>query len=171
MRRQITNVRDEYCSHLCFSIHGSLREVEAGAKRLAQVILGASHLAQTVVPALLDPGNEEIRQWKQELRETLERQATFLTTQLAMIPGLHVLPAGGAMYTMVRINVQDFDDSIANDLDFSRLLLEEENVFALPGQCFGVQNVFRAVFCAPEPVLAEAASRMAAFCKRHSSIE
>lgn len=150
------------------NIYGSLSEVEAGTKRLAQIILGASHLAQTAVPALLQKDEPDIIQWKRELRKTLEKQANFLREMLSTCHGLHILRAGGAMYTIIRLDVQQFDETIRNDLDFSRALLKEENIFVLPGSCFGMPNVFRAVFCAPIPVLEEAASRMKDFCQRHA---
>lgn len=151
------------------SVHGSLREVEAGAKRLAQVILGASHLAQTAVPALLQKDDLLIQDWKKKLCMQLEKQAYFLGAELALASGLEVLPAGGAMYMMVRIDQGRFDSAINNDIEFANLLLEEENVIVLPGSCFGVPRVFRAVFCAPTPVLEEAANRIRQFCDRHSN--
>jgi len=147
------------------SIFHSLQEVEAGAKRLAQVILGASHLAQTAVPRLLDRDDPAIQQWKLELRATLAEQARFLTNGLASIEGLHVLEAGGAMYLMVHIDADVFD--VQDDVEFSKVLLAEENVFCLPGTCFGAKNVFRVVFCAPKPVLEEACRRISTFCARH----
>ena len=75
----------------------------------------------------------------------------------------------GAMYSIVRIDLAQFDPTIQSDLDFSSLLLQEENVFALPGTAFGVPGLIRVVFCAPEEILEQAASRIKAFCERHKS--
>ena len=144
-----------------------MREIEAGAKRLAQVILGASHLAQSAVPKLLEKGDTSVDEWKAELRRTLEGQANFLVAGLSAIPGLQVLDSQGAMYLMARIDAEQFDESIRSDLDFCKLLLEEENVFALPGTCFGVEKTVRLVFCAPIPVLGQATARIQEFCHRH----
>lgn len=159
-----------------FSIYESLSEIEAGAKRLAQVVLGASHLAQTAVPALLSPSSTEhvsaILQWKTFIRNTLQDQAECLCDALSKIgPCLQVIPPQGAMYAMVRIHMEYFNSKsssiIQTDLDFTKLLLAEENVMVLPGSCFGVTNSFRVVFCAPVPILEEAASRILKFCQRH----
>jgi tyrosine aminotransferase len=126
-------------------------------------------LAQSVVPALLDPDNQEIQVWKKEMRQTLELQSDFLHHQLSNVPGLQVMKTGGAMYTLIRLRLQDFDDTIiSSDIDFCQRLLEEENVFMLPGSCFGVANVVRAVFCAPVDVLDQAATRIREFCGRHT---
>lgn len=164
--------------HHChsYSNNGALREVEAGAKRLAQVILGASHLAQSVVPALLDPSTQADRdvlaKWKTDLKSTLELQAKTVCDGLAECHGLMVHLSQGAMYAMVEIDVSSFGAEIENDMDFTKLLLEEENVFVLPGRAFGVDSadrpVFRVVFCASADMLREAANRISNFCNRHA---
>lgn len=150
------------------NVDGSLQEVEAGANRLAQVILGASHLAQSVIPTLLSTSNPELMSWRRDLRETLERQATFLCRKLEPCHGLEVVPPQGAMYAIVKMDTNNTLD-IKDDLDFSSKLLKEENVFVLPGSAFGVPNVFRVVFCSAEPILEEAAQRIVAFCRRHAT--
>lgn len=178
-------VRDSLLTHslsssLFLSKTGALREVEAGAKRLAQVILGASHLAQSVIPALLDPqteaDREAIAKWKTELKSTLELQAKAVCDGLAECHGLTVHLPQGAMYAMVEMDVSSFDCNVQSDLDFTNLLLKEENVFVLPGRAFGVDSssshpVFRIVYCASADTLREAALRICSFCARHASPE
>jgi tyrosine aminotransferase len=150
------------------SVYGSLREVEAGAKRLATVILGASHLAQAAVPALLDLSDDMVQQWRAELRDKLGHHAMFLCQKLAECPGLSVHKAGGAMYALCRIDPTKMDETIKNDVDFIKLLLKEENVLVLPGSvCFGIANAFRVVYCAPVEILQQAAERIHQFCERH----
>lgn len=157
---------------LCFcntySVHSSLADVEAGAKRLAQVILGASHPVQSAISVLLDPQNMKVQEWKTNIRNMLEDQATFLCDRLEECLGLNVMRPQGAMYAIVRIDIHKFGDSITSDLDFTSKLLKEENVFVLPGSAFGVPDLFRVVFCAPEQVLQEASVRIRNFCVRHS---
>jgi tyrosine aminotransferase len=151
-------------------VYGSLREVEAGAKRLATVILGASHLAQTAVPALLDLSDTMVQQWRAELRDKLGYQAMFLCEKLAKCRGLTVRHPEGAMYALCLIDPTQMDETIKNDIDFIKLLLKEENVLVLPGSaCFGIANAFRVVYCAPVEILEQAAERIHQFCERHSS--
>ena len=71
------------------------------------------------------------------------------------------------MYVMCRLNVDEFDGSINNEIEFTELLLEEENAFVLLGSCFGVSNVVRLVLCAPAKTLTEAADRIISFCSNH----
>jgi tyrosine aminotransferase len=147
---------------LTCSIYGSLKDVEAGANRLAQVILGASNLAQSVIPTVLSPSTAE---WRENLRKTLERQAAFICSRLDQCPGLQVFSPKGAMYAMVKMNAEILD--VDSDVAFVMKLLEEENVFVLPGSAFGTNNFFRVVFCSAEPLLDVAAERISDFCLRH----
>lgn len=143
------------------------------------MILGASHLSQSVITALLNPASrseqDSINEWKMGLRSTLELQARTLCDGLANSHGLTVHMPQGAMYAMVTLDTSCFGPSIQDDLDFTKLLLKEENVFVLPGRAFGVDSpsftVFRVVFCASVELLQEAAERISDFCARHSSHE
>ncbi|KAL7530503.1 hypothetical protein ACHAXR_003530, partial [Thalassiosira sp. AJA248-18] len=116
--------------------HGAIQEVKKGAQRLAQVVLGSSHLAQVAIPAVLDPTEESdlvpTLLWKRNLYSTIEMQAKLLCALLNECHGLDVIFPEGAMYAMVRIEVDKFDDSIVDDVSFMKLLLEEENVVVLP---------------------------------------
>jgi tyrosine aminotransferase len=151
-----------HSSPTTFSIYGSLHAIRAGAQRLAQVVLGASHLAQAAVPALLDPSNAPaVHEWQTRLRRQLQQQAETLTTRLSAIPGLECGPAQGALYLMVRLR-NDVDD-----VEFCQRLLQEQNVLVLPGQCFGAPHYVRMVFCAPVSVLEEAADRIQIFCQKY----
>jgi tyrosine aminotransferase len=146
-----------------------MKEVNAGVKRLAQVILGASHLAQGVIPAVLDPQTEanvySIQTWKDNLLQKLELQSNFVNDSLSNVIGLKVIPSSGAMYTMIRLDLSILD--IDSDLTFTSLLLEEENVFVLPGSAFVAPGYFRVVYCAPIDVLRDATDRIRSFCQRH----
>mmetsp|Transcript_22966 Transcript_22966/g.65074 ORF Transcript_22966/g.65074 Transcript_22966/m.65074 type:complete len:473 (-) Transcript_22966:208-1626(-) len=148
------------------NIYGSLNDIQLGVQRLAQIQLGASHLAQAAIPVLLSPSTPGVAEWKHELKETLERQCMFLCNMLSHCEGLEVIPAQGAMYVIVKIDCQRL--CVADDIDFARQLLEEENVFVLPGTAFGVRNVFRVVFSSPGIVLEAAALRINSFCQRNA---
>jgi len=165
------------------SHHGAIHEVKKGALRLAQIILGASHLTQVAIPAVLSPPTESdqlaVATWKNQLRAMIQNQAHILCSLLNECYGLEVIHPQGAIYAIVKIYVDMFDDSIADDVTFMSLLLEEENIVVLPGQAFGMTSdsfrdsnchVFRVVFCAPEFVIRSAAERISLFCLRHRRI-
>ena len=155
-------------------------------------------MAQVAIPALLltPPGNDyflesdtseilpyrehnnraeyrrsysELMEWKDHVRRTLHQQSQVLCTALRQVgPCLQVISPQGAMYAMVRINMEYFDEStIPNDTEFAKLLYQQEQVVVLPGTCFQFPNAFRVVFCAPVPILTDAAQRIHQFCHRH----
>jgi tyrosine aminotransferase len=74
----------------------------------------------------------------------------------------------GAMYCMLGINFEVLDtEFVNNDADFARLLLQEENLFVLPGQCFSLDNYVRLVLCCPAETAMDACDRLKSFCARH----
>lgn len=76
--------------------HGSIQEVKRGAQRLAQVILGSSHLAQVAIEAALNSDQESTSLWKKHLYSTIEMQAKVLCGMLNDCRGLDVIfPNGG----------------------------------------------------------------------------
>ena len=150
----------------------SLRHVNDGVKRLAQVVLGASHLVQKAVPAVLTPKSltehKAVAEFMSEVQSTFASQASLTFEGLRTCPGLVVTAPQGAMYLMAQIDCSLFDDAIHDDLVFTKLLLEEENVFVLPGRAFGATtDLFRVCFGAPATILEDAFDRICAFCERH----
>lgn len=175
---------NDFCVSTCvnFTMHrtdGALDELKNGTKRLSQVILGASHLAQGVIPAVLKPSNHDnekkIKEWKQNLCLTLEKHSNICFELVGKCHGLSYIQPNGAMYLMVKLDVDKFDDMIHNDVDFTKLLLEEENVFTLPGAPFFGNTLhdksnyyFRIMLCAPPRLLQDAFLRIQEFCSRHA---
>ncbi|KAG3023395.1 Tyrosine aminotransferase [Phytophthora cactorum] len=148
-----------------------LKDVRTAYFKLSQNILGANSLVQSAIPDLLTPvpGSAEeqsLAGFKQRYFATLEDNAKFTIDTLAKIPGLEVVVPQGAMYAMVKVRTEVLT-KIKDDFDFTQKLLDEESVFVLPGQCFGMTNYFRIVFSAPHEVLADAYIRVAEFCHRH----
>ena len=56
---------------------------------------------------------------------------------------------------------------VSDDSEFCQRLLDEEGVFVLPGQCFGLAHFVRFVLCPPIDKLTQACDRIAAFCERN----
>lgn len=165
--------------------YGAISNVRKGAQRLAQVVLGACHLAQFAIPAVLDPKDDSNRlstaTWKAQLHCTIEKQAGLLCGLLNKCHGLQVIIPQGAMYAIVQLDVDAYDDTIVDDMSFMKLLHLEENVVVLPGSAFGMMGgrsndgsdynyAFRVVFCAPENILIDAAERISSFCIRHNHV-
>jgi tyrosine aminotransferase len=71
------------------------------------------------------------------------------------------------MYLMIEIEFDKFNGDFKTDREFVQMLLDEEFVFCLPGECFGLEGFVRVVFAAPVAKLKDASDRMKAFCDRH----
>lgn len=142
-------------------------DVRKGLVKLSQVILGASTIVQSIIPkALLDLDNSYIN----NLMEKLEDNASFLYDNLSSIDELHAIKPKGAMYMMVGFEPKDFSD-INDDIEFAKKLIEEENVFVLPGSIFKFKNYVRLVICPPQDKLKEACERIKQFVQRHRALK
>lgn len=98
--------------------------------------------------------------------KTLEDNAVSFGNEIKKIEGLNMVQPKAAMYAMVGIDMKRFP-GFPSDVEFSQALLDDQQVFVLPGSCFTMPNFFRVVLCAPGEKLLEAAKRMAAFCEKH----
>ena len=112
--------------------------------------------------------HKAVADFKRQVKATFAAQASLTFKRLRDCPGLIVTAPQGAMYLMAQIDCSMFDDGIHDDLAFTKLLLEEENVFVLPGRAFGATaDLFRVCFGAPASMLEDAFDRICAFCERH----
>jgi tyrosine aminotransferase len=105
-------------------------EINNGLHQLAQLILGPNSLIQAAIPDILEKTPES---FYQETIKQLEGNVELSMKEVSKIDGMVPVNPQGAMYMMVRIEVEKFKD-IESDVDFSAKLLDEENVVCLPGE-------------------------------------
>jgi tyrosine aminotransferase len=141
-----------------------LAKFRVGMADYATIILGPCALVQGIVASALNDTPPEY--YKNNL-ETLNKHANLCFERCGKIAGLTPVLPQGAMYMMVRIDIDNVD--LADDVDFCKTIFAEESVHLLPGSCFGADNFFRVVICPPEPILEEAWSRIELFMGRHAA--
>lgn len=146
----------------------SLSQVEEGAHRLAQTMHGVSSLTQSAIPTVLSTTTPGMSDWKENYRVSLERQGMLLCSSLNDCYCFKVGPPQGSMYALVSLFCERLDDTITNDMEFALRLVQEENVFVLPGSVFGAPGTLRVAFSATEETLEIASKRIADFCRRHA---
>jgi tyrosine aminotransferase len=122
-----------------------------GIKQLTQIIVGPNSLMQSALPTMIQRTPDV---FYDETMDTLRQHAEFTVDRLSQVDCLTPVRPQGAMYVMVGVDVAGMDAAVQDDVRFAQLLLEEESVFVLPGQCFGKPNYFRIVTCPPLPKLA-----------------
>ena len=135
-------------------------KIRQGLQQLSQTILGANSIAQSIVPHLLEKTPQSYYDY---CTKTLEDNAKAFGDEIDKIDGLSIVQPKAAMYAMVGIDLKQFP-AFPSDVEFAQALLDQQQVFVLPGSCFTMPNFFRVVLCAPAEKLLEAAKRMAVFC-------
>ncbi|KAJ2707022.1 hypothetical protein FB645_001163 [Coemansia sp. IMI 203386] len=138
--------------------------VRQGLFALSTLINGPCAPIQAAIPRIFADVPED---YLPALNAQLESHARILEAELAKAPGLEVITPQGAMYVMVKLDLDSFKD-IDSDADFCHKLKWEESVEILPGECFAYPGTVRLVITPPKDKLHAAASRIAAFCERHS---
>lgn len=129
-------------------------------------------MVQAAIPRILTPekGSEDeknLAAFHSRYMDILRSNAAVCKAAAERLPEISIIESVGAMYVMIGVDVDSLDESIKDDTDFAKLLLTEQNLFVLPGQCFGMRNYIRLVTCPPAEVLEEAFHRIGAFCDKH----
>lgn len=144
--------------------------IRQGLMNLTTLIVGANTLTQTTIPAVFPPHDtpeyKEMETFYENYNTALETNANIVMSQLEGTTGLICIEPQAAMYVMVQIQPELYKD-IKDDVEFSAKLLAEKNIVVLPGQCFGVRNFFRIVFCPPKNELETACQRIRDFINDH----
>ncbi|KAJ1815156.1 hypothetical protein LPJ75_002470, partial [Coemansia sp. RSA 2598] len=144
--------------------NNAFAQVRQGLFALSTLINGPCAPIQAAIPKIFAEIPDD---YLPALNSQLETHARILETELAKAPGLEVIKPQGAMYVMVKLDLGSFKD-ISDDADFCHKLKWEESVEILPGECFAYPGTVRLVITPPQDKLHAAASRIAAFCERHS---
>lgn len=70
------------------------------------------------------------------------------------------------MYMMVRIEFDQFSD-IADDVEFCKGLLNEQNCLTFPSKCFFENGFFRMIICTLPETINAFGDRLQEFCNAH----
>jgi len=145
-----------------------MANIRRGIVSMTQLIMAANSLCMSALPSILRPikGSENeaaLVEYKTASIKILSDNANLCVQRTLSIKGLTAIAPQGAMYLMIGIDCELF--GFKDDVEFSQLLLQEQNVFVLPGQCFTCPNFVRIVSCAPAAILNDAFDRIEAFCE------
>jgi len=141
-----------------------LKEVKQGLMDLTTITLGSSAFSAAMIKPLLE---DTPASYYEDVNTTLEHHAQIICRELKHTPGLRVVEPQAAMYIMIELDVATL--GVKDDLEFSKLLIKEESVVVLPGECFNMPNFFRLVVTPPKDKLEEACQRINDFCTRHAA--
>jgi len=102
------------------------------------LIIGANSLIQSAIPRVLNPATgsadaHAMTSYMDRYMHILKTNAAMCVEAAAGCPEISVIEPHGAMYVMIKIELDALAD-ISDDTEFSRLILMEENVFILAGE-------------------------------------
>ncbi|XP_018017685.1 tyrosine aminotransferase [Hyalella azteca] len=143
--------------------NGAMQEVLGCLRTLSQRIIGSNTIVQGALPDIL---SKTPQSFFDDTLKQIQVNARYCYESVQKMPGLTPILPQGAMYMMVRINMDEFPE-FATDLEFVEAMVAEESVFCLPGKCFNIKNFFRIVLTVPEETMKVACQRMTSFCIAH----
>ncbi|KAJ8971769.1 hypothetical protein NQ317_004699 [Molorchus minor] len=142
---------------------GAFEYIRKALLCLSQRTIGSNTLIQGALPGIL---RNTPQSFHDELIRTLSGNAQLAFEGLQTAKGLIPFMPQGTMYMIVEIQMRKFP-MFQSGLEFAQKMMEEESVFCLPGECFGISGFMRIVLTIPEDLLQEACLRIAEFCNRY----
>lgn len=120
-------------------------------------------VAQVAAQAALEGPQDEVTRY----REAFESRRNLVSQVVAQVPGLTLDPPEGAFYAYIGCaayigSKTSSGARISSDEDFTRYLLEQAHVAAVPGAAYGLSPFFRISTATSEAELSEAIRRIAA---------
>lgn len=137
--------------------------IKAMATVQSQSCTSVCTVAQMAALAALEGPQDDVSRY----RKAFERRRNLVTEAIRQVPGLTLDPPEGAFYAYIGCakligSRTPSGARITDDQDFTRYLLEEAHIAAVPGTAYGLCPFFRISTATSEDVLAEAVRRIAA---------
>ncbi|CAG2182476.1 unnamed protein product, partial [Oppiella nova] len=107
-------------------------KIRHGLNNLAQRLIGPNSITQGALPHILQ---NTPKHFFESTKQFLYENAMLAFKALSQMPGLQPIMPSGAMYLMVRVDMNHFPQ-FESDLHLVEALVAEESVFCLPGKCF-----------------------------------
>lgn len=140
-----------------------IKNIRLGFTDLTTRILGPNSLVQGALPEILSTTPQS---YYDGVMEYLSANAEIVYEKLNGLPGIKPIKPAGAMYLMVRLDIDNFP-GLNNDLEFSKALIKEQSVFCLPASVFEMPNYIRIVITMRQEKIIEACDRIIEFVNKH----
>lgn len=134
-----------------------------GIQNLSMMSLGPNATVQHALPDILSKTPQSY--FDANMKE-IESNARFFASSLERCHGLSCASPQGALYIMVKVHCDQFED-FKDDVDFYKALEDEENIQVVPGTYMLAPGYFRVVITRPQKIIQEVMERLPAFCERH----
>ncbi|GHJ88241.1 hypothetical protein NliqN6_4643 [Naganishia liquefaciens] len=146
--------------HDSLNVAGAIRN---GLHAWGNRFMGPNTLVQKSLGRIL---SETPDSWYDEVTRKLEYNAQLAYSNLSIIPGLYCTFPTAAMYLLLGVDIKHFPE-FPSDVEFCSALVQEQNLFCIPGESFSIANHMRLVLAAPSNVLQDSCERLREFCAKH----
>jgi tyrosine aminotransferase len=137
---------------------GVFDQIKIGLNNLLSILMNSNTICMQNIPQIVDKDPNFLK----GKMEKIEHRMEVLKENLTGVDCYEVLKSQGAMYAVILVNVEKFQD-ITDTKDFCVKLYKSHNVLCFPGECFGGKNFVRIVTCSDEVVIKELCKRMKEF--------
>merc|ERR1712106_593779 len=128
------------------------KQARPGLQSLSQRIIGSNTIIQGALPTILE---KTPKSFFTDTIQQIQGNAKLSYGLISAVPGLQPIMPSGAMYMMVKVEMDKFPE-FDTDLEFVERMISEESVFCLPGKCFDYPNYVRLVLTVPAEMMHEA---------------
>lgn len=143
--------------------NGYAQDVLKGIQNLSMQSIGPNAITQHALPSILK--DTPVSYYAASMRE-IEANARYFAQELKRCHGLSCSEPQGALYIMVKVHLDQFED-FADDVAFYTALEDEENIQVVPGTYLFVPGFFRVCITRDSSVIKEVMERLPGFCERH----
>jgi len=123
---------------------------------------GPNTMAQYAAAHALAGPQESVAAMKAEFK----KRRDYAISRIEKMDGVGLVYPGGAFYIMMDVSGA-YRDGMSGSVEFSRRLLEENFVAAVPGAAFGDDNYIRLSYAASMEDIAEGLDRIEAFIRKY----
>jgi len=137
--------------------------IRPGLLSISSRIMGPCSIPQAALPSIL---SLKYKAYLDDMINLVKQNADLVYHMLGSIPGLTPVMPQGALFMMIQLDFDAFND-IDNAPDFFQKLLDEQSVTCLSGTVFNAPNYIRIVTTVPTEMLEDACHRVIEFCNKH----
>lgn len=116
-------------------------------------------IAQKAAVAALIGSQDSVTQMVSAFKERHD----YIVKRLSTVKNIEVIPADGTFYLFPDVSQAILEKGLANDLEFSEALLQQEGVALVPGSAFGAEGCIRLSFATSMATIKEAINRLERF--------